>query len=164
MPTFWVGDRIKAKTIELRFRCHMAATVNATRYAIWKATTSTRGKVLISKPKAPSFHTTKFSYINFFPYKIDQILGFWAGQSLKLRRNTFFRGFKVFFGVELQRTKAWKVGSLKTVNFNLLPFNRCPYDNSFWPIVLADFNITLGAWNGFSGNCRESCDRLFFLN
>ena len=26
MPTFQVGDRMKAKLIELRFRCHMPAT------------------------------------------------------------------------------------------------------------------------------------------
>ena len=26
MPTFWVGDQIKAKLIELRFRCHMPGT------------------------------------------------------------------------------------------------------------------------------------------
>ena len=26
MPTFWAGDPIKTKLIELRFRCHMPAT------------------------------------------------------------------------------------------------------------------------------------------
>ena len=51
-------------------------------------------KELIFKPKASSFHATEFSYINFIPQEIDQILGFWAGQSLKLRRNTCFRRFK----------------------------------------------------------------------
>ena len=55
------------------------------------------------------------------------------------------------------------VGPLKNVNFNLLSFKRCPYDNDFWPISLRNLNVILGAWNGFSGNYRESCDRLFFL-
>ena len=49
------------------------------------------------------------------------------------------------------------------MNFNLLSFKRCPYDNDSWPISLGDLNIILGAWNDFSGKCRESCDRLFFL-
>ena len=63
------------------------------------ARTSRRGKVLIFKAKAPSFHTTKCSDINYFPYKINQILGFWAGQGIKLRRNTYFRRFKSSFAV-----------------------------------------------------------------
>ena len=58
------------------------------------ATTSTRGKLLTFIPKALSFYTTEFSYINFFSYKIDQIFGLWAGQSPKLSRNTCFRRFK----------------------------------------------------------------------
>ena len=45
-----------------------------------------------------------------------------------------------------------------------LSFKMCPYDNDSWPISLGDLNITLGAWNGFSGKCRESFDRFFFLN
>ena len=49
------------------------------------------------------------------------------------------------------------------MNFNLLSFKRYPYDSDFWPISLGDLSIILGARNGFSGNCRESCDRLFFL-
>ena len=35
------------------------------------------------KSNALSFYTTDFSYLNIFPQKIDQIFGFWAGQSLK---------------------------------------------------------------------------------
>ena len=58
------------------------------------ATTSRRGKVLIFKPKATSFYATEFSYISIFPYKIDQIFGFWPSQRHKLRKNTRFRGFK----------------------------------------------------------------------
>ena len=136
-----------------------------TRYATRIATTSRRGKVLIFKPKVPSFHTAEFCHINVFPQKIDPIFGFWAGQSLKLRRNTCLRGFVSSLMVNFDLyTKTWKVGSLKNVNFNLLPFKRCPYDNDSWPISLEDLNIILGAWNGFSGNCREICDRLFFLN
>ena len=69
MPNFWVGDRIKAK-LWAALIFHMLATrevVNATRYVTWIGTTSRRGKVLIFKPKAPSFHTTEFSYLNYFP-------------------------------------------------------------------------------------------------
>ena len=50
------------------------------------------------------------------------------------------------------------------MNFSLFSFKRCPYDNSSWPINSGDLNIILGAWNGFSGKCRESCNRLFFVN
>ena len=57
-------------------------------------TISRRGKVLIFKPKSPSFHTTEFSYINIFSWKTDQIFNLWVDQSLKLRRNTCLRGFK----------------------------------------------------------------------
>ena len=60
----------------------------------WIATTNRREKVLIFKPKAPSFYTIEFSSINFFLEKIGQIFDFWAVQSLKLRRNTCFCGFK----------------------------------------------------------------------
>ena len=50
----------------------------------------------------------------------------------------------------------------KNVNFNLLSLKRCPYDSDFPPISLGDLNMVLGAWNAFSGNYRESCDRFFF--
>ena len=56
------------------------------------------------------------------------------------------------------------VGLVTNVNFNLLSFQRCRYDNDFWPIRLEDLNIILGAWNGFLANCRENCDRIFLLN
>ena len=79
--------------------------VNATRYARQIATTNRRGKVLIFKPKAPSFHTTKFSHINLFPEKKDQIFGFWVGQSLKLRTNTCFGGFKSSLAVKFHVPK-----------------------------------------------------------
>ena len=65
----------------------------------------------------------------------------------------------MFFGGELRRTKTWKAGPLKNVNFNLLSFKRCPYDSNFWTISLRDLNIILGAWNGFSGKLRSA----FFL-
>ena len=42
--------------------------------------------------------------------------------------------------------------------------SKDPYDNNSWLISLRNLNIILGAWNGFSGKCRESCDRFFFLN
>ena len=69
----------------------------------------------------------------------------------------------MFFGGELPCTKTWQIGLLKNVNFNILSFKRCLFDNDFWPISLSDLNVILGAWNGFSGYYRESCDRLFFL-
>ena len=59
-------------------------------------------KVLIFKPKAPSFHAIKFSSKNFFPQKIYQIFGFWAGKSLKLRKNTCSCGFNSSLAVNSQ--------------------------------------------------------------
>ena len=41
------------------------------------------------------------------------------------------------------------VGSLRNVNCNLMFFERCPYDNDFWPISLEYLKIVLGAWNVF---------------
>ena len=62
-------------------------------------------KVLTVKPKAPSFHTKKVSYLNFFPEKKHQVFGFWTGQSLKLRRNSCFCGLKSSFPVNFQYQK-----------------------------------------------------------
>ena len=53
------------------------------------------------------------------------------------------------------------IGPLKNMNFSLLSFKRRLYDNDFWPVSLGDLSKMLGAWNGFSANYRESCDRLF---
>ena len=54
-----VGDRIKAKLIELRFRCHMPATnqvmANATKYATQIVAANKVGKILIFKPKFSGF-------------------------------------------------------------------------------------------------------------
>ena len=119
----------------------------------------TGGKVLIFTPKAPIFRTTEFSYINFSHRK--QIFVFWAGQNLKLRRNICFRGIKSSLMVNFHVPKPEKVGSLKNVKFKLLSFKRFPHGNDFWPISLGDLNIILGAWNCFSENYRESCDRFF---
>ena len=62
MPTFWVvNDRIKAKLIELATLQMSHAIVNMTKYSTRIAKTSRRRrKVLILKPKAPSFHTAEF--------------------------------------------------------------------------------------------------------
>ena len=68
------------------------AIINVIRSVTQIATTSRRGKVVTFKPKILSLYTTELSYTNFFPQKIDQIFGFWAG--LKLSRNTCFCGFK----------------------------------------------------------------------
>ena len=65
------------------------------------------------KPKAPSFRTTAFYYINFFPEKIDQIFGFWADQTLKLRRNTCFRGIKSSLVVKFHVPKPVKLALSK---------------------------------------------------
>ena len=111
-----------------------------------------------------SRYTTKFSYINFFPFKIDQSFGFWAGQSLKLSINTYFCGFNSSLAVNSHVAKPERLATLENVNFNLLSFKRRPYDNDFWPISFGNLNIILGVWNSFSVNCRESYDRLFFLN
>ena len=75
------------------------------------------------------------------------------GQTFKLKRNTCFREFKSSLALNFLS---------KNVNFNLLSFKRSPYDNNFCPISLGDLNVILGAWNGFAGNCCESCDQLFF--
>ena len=55
--------------------------------------------------ETPRFHTTEISYINFFPQKIDQISGIWAGQGLKLRRNTSFCRFKSSLAVNFHVPK-----------------------------------------------------------
>ena len=65
------------------------------------------------KPKAPSFCTTEFYYINFFPENIDKIFGFWAGQTLKLRRNTCFRGIKSSLVVNFHVPKPEKLALSK---------------------------------------------------
>ena len=54
------------------------------------------------------------------------------------------------------------VGPVRSVNFNLLSFKRCPYDYDFWPMNFGDLNIILAAWNGFPENCYESCNWFFF--
>ena len=104
-----VNDQVKRKMIELATlqmsHASHQAIVNATKYAIRLATTSKRGKVLIFKSKAPSFHTKEFSYINFFPQQKKQIFGFWVGQSLKLRRNTCFHGLKSSLAVNFHVPK-----------------------------------------------------------
>ena len=56
-----------------------------------------QGKVIIFKSKVFSIYTTEFAYVNIFPKKIVQIFSFWAGQSLRLSRNTCFLGFKSSF-------------------------------------------------------------------
>ena len=78
------------------------------------------------------------------------MFAFWAGQSLKLSRNTCFRGFKSSLAVNSRVAKTWKVGILKIVKFRLLSFKRRSYDNYFWPINLGDLIKILGAWNVLS--------------
>ena len=50
-----VGDRIKAKLIELRFRCHMPATNQVMANATQIAAANKVGKILIFKPKFSGF-------------------------------------------------------------------------------------------------------------
>ena len=127
---------------------------NATKYATQIAAANKGGKILIFKSKFSGFWTIKFSYINLLPYKIDQFFGFLTGQCPKLRRKTCSHGFKSSFAKNFHIPKP----SI------LLLFKRSSYYNDFWPITLRALNIILGAWNGFSGNCPESCHLLFFLN
>ena len=127
---------------------------NTTKYATQIAAANKGGKILIFKSKFSGFWTIKFSYINLLPYKIDQFFGFLTGQCLKLRRKTCSHGFKSSFAKNFHIPKP----SI------LLLFKRSSYYNDFWPITLRALNIILGAWNGFSGNCPESCHLLFFLN
>ena len=84
-------------------------------------TKSRPGKLLTLKPRAFSFYTTNFSYMNIFPKKIDQILGFWASQSLKLRRSTCFGRFKYFLMVNSRVAKPERLALSKmwTLNFCL---------------------------------------------
>ena len=110
------------------------------------ATTSRRGKVPIFKPKAPSFHTTEFSYLNYFPQKIDQIFGFWAGQGLKLRRNTCFCQFKSSLGVNFHASKPERL-SLSTMWTSIFCLSKG-----------AHMAMTPGndSWNVILGACFES--------
>ena len=127
------------------------------------ATTSRTGKVEILKPKAPCFYTAECSDINFFPQKIDLIFDFWAGQGLKLWRNTCFCWFKYSLALNFHVAKPERLALLKMWT-SIFCLSKGPYDNDSWPISLGDLNIILSAWNGFSGKCSEICDRLFFLN
>ena len=76
-------------------------------------TTSRRGKVLIFKPKALSFYTTDPSYVNFFPWKVNQIFCSWAGQNLKSSRKTCFRGLKSSLAVNSHVAKPDRLVSQK---------------------------------------------------
>ena len=126
-------------------------------------TISSRGKLLVFKLKALIFHIRDFFLYKHFLVKMDQILGFWASQSLKSNRNTCFRGFKSSLVVKSHVVKPGRLALPKNVNFNFWSFKRCPYDNDFGPINLGGLNIILGAWNGFPSNFRESCDQVFYL-
>ena len=70
-------------------------------------------EILTFKPEGRSFYTKEVSYINFFPKQIDQTFGLWAGQSLKLRRNTCFRGFKFSLPVNYHAAKAERLALSK---------------------------------------------------
>ena len=114
------------------------------------ATTSIPGKVTIFKQKAPSFHTTEFSYLNYFPQKIDQIFGFSVSQGLKLRRNTCLCRFKSSLMVHstYQNLKGWpsQKCELQSFVFQKVAISKPALANS-----LGDLNIILGACNHFSG-------------
>ena len=81
--TFWAGDQIKAKLIELRFRCHM----HSYKYG------SICDTGTYSKHMREKLNHIILLY-KLLLKKIDQIFGFWVSHSLKLNRNSFCHGFK----------------------------------------------------------------------
>ena len=85
------------------------------------------------KLKAPSFHTTEFSYINFLLQNIDQIFGFWVWQSLKSRRNTCFREFKSSLAVNFHVPKPEKLAFSK-----MWTSMFCLQKMSIWQRLLAN--------------------------
>ena len=102
------------------------------------------GKLLTFEPKALSFCTTDFSYINISPYKTDHIFYLWVNQSLKLSRNTCFCRFKSSLVVNSHVAKPERLVLSKDVSFSLLSFKRSLYDSDFRPINLGDLNISSG--------------------
>ena len=52
--------------------------------------TEARGKVLIFKQKTPSFHTTEFSYINFFLIEKRPNFGFLGGPESLIKIKCLF--------------------------------------------------------------------------
>ena len=119
--------------------------------------------------ESTNFYTKSPSQNRIFLYKlfpIENRPNFWflGGPRSKIMKKYLFLSIYVFFGAESPRTNTWKIGSLKNVNFNLLSFKRCPYDNDSWPSSLGDLNVILGAWNDFSGKCCKTCDQPFSLN
>ena len=101
-------------------------------------------KKIIFKPKVLTYRI--FLY-KLFPIKNRPNLWFLDGQSLKLCRNTCFRGFSFFLGGELPRSKTWKVCPLKSVNF---VFQKVP----IWQQFLAN------PLRGFEYNFR--CMKYFY--
>ena len=78
-------------------------------YATWLATYNkqAQGKVPIFKPKAPSFYTTEFSYINYKLFTINNRpnVGFLSEPRSKIMKKYLFLLIYVFFGAELKCTK-----------------------------------------------------------
>ena len=112
-------------------------------------TTGRRRKGPVFKPKAPSFHTTEFSYLNYFPQKIDHIFGFWTSQNLKLRRNTCLCRFKSSLAVKFhyQYLKGW------------LP-QKCELESFVFQKVLIRQRLLANQLRGIEYNFR--CLKRFF--
>ena len=105
MIIFCAGNRIKGRlSYASDGTCHQPGHSKCSKIC-GMDTKSRPGKLLTLKPRAFSFYTTNFSYMNIFPKKIDQILGFWASQSLKLRRSTCLGRFKSFLMVNSRVAK-----------------------------------------------------------
>ena len=113
--------------------CQLLDHGNATKSVKRIATTSRRGKALLFKPKTLSFYTTDFSYITIFPKKIDKIFGFWVDQSLKVSRNTYFRGFKSSLAVNSHVAKPGRL-ALSKMRTSTFCFQKMP----IWQRLLAN--------------------------
>ena len=76
--------------------------------------------------------------------------------SPKIRKKYLFS----LIGGEIPRTKIWKVGPLKNMNFNLSSFKRCPYDNdqSAW-----GFEYNFRCLKRFFRKVRRKLRSAFFL-
>ena len=81
--------------------------------------------------------------------KIDQIFGFWASQSLKLSRNTCFRGFKSSLVVSSYVAKAERL-ALSKMSISTLCLSRdcIAYYKSFCLILLE--NLKNDSFNVFN--------------
>ena len=127
------------------------------------ATTSRWGKVPIFKQKAPSFHASEFSYINFFLQKTDQILGFWACRGLKLRRNTCFCWFKSSFAVNFHVPKPERL-ALSIIWTSIFCLQKMPIWKRLLANQLGGLECDFTCLKRFFRKVPRKLRWLFFLN